>query len=171
MLYSPRRHSCRRLLCLPSPSRAEPIARSGIWSPNCAGPLPPAQSLFPKHKSVPRDPASCPIKWTRLWPRRSLPRRTAAGMPSIIRPVSRPCNRRNRKSQKAFASVPGAPGASFASWMILRSGAAPLQRTKQSPLPYEAVLSAIILRLCPRPLWKAFRQDQASRSITNFTQN
>ena len=52
-----------------------------------------------------------------------------AGMPSIIGPSSRLCNRRNRKSQKAFARVPGASGASFADWMILRSGAAPLQGT------------------------------------------
>lgn len=42
---------------------------------------------------------------------------------------------------------------------------------QQPPLPCQAVLPAVIFRLCPCPLWKAFRQDQAPRSITNFTQN
>ena len=48
------------MLAVPRPCRA--IARSGIWCPDCTGPLIPAQSHFAKHKSVPTDPASCRIR-------------------------------------------------------------------------------------------------------------
>lgn len=75
------------------------------------------------------------------------------------------------KVAKAFARVPGAPGASFACLMILRSGAAPLQGTNNLRCLVRQSCRRSFLRLCPRPLWKAFRQDQVPRSITNFTQN
>lgn len=145
------------------PERAEPCP-SGIRCPDRPGPLP-VRSLLPNTiGAVPirRHARSFgPVCGRAL---RSLVERPA-GMPSIIRPSSRPCNRRNRRSQKAFARVPGAPGASFAGLMILRSGAAPLQGTNNHRClgrqSCRRLFSGCVRAPCGKHLGRIRYQDQS----------
>lgn len=136
----------------------------------------------PRRPSVQRD--SCfsntsrvhrsgimPIGQSPLWPRRPLPRKASGEHAPIIGPSPRLGNRRNLRLQKTVPRMPETSGASFADWKILRSGAAPLQGSNHRRCLVWQSFSASLFRLCPRPLWKAFRQDQAARSTTNFTQN
>ena len=106
---------------------------------------PPTSGAIPVCQTQPEPgvPVSCPFPWSRLWPRRSLPRRAPAGMPldhRIVLTIPKPAQ---PKSQKPSPECRKASGASVAGLMILRSGAAP-SGSKQPPLPSETVFPMIV---------------------------
>lgn len=97
--------------------------------PRLHRPPAPAQSLFAKHKSVPPNPASCRIRSPVCGRAAHSLVERPAGMPLDHPAAFAAFNRQNRWSQRPLPARRGAPGASSADWMILRSGAAPLQGT------------------------------------------
>ena len=156
-------------VCRP-PGRAEPSPGPGSGAPTapapCSGTIPVCQTqVGPDRSGVMPEPQS------RLWPRRSLPRRAPGGHAPQSSGRFRGLQPAKPMVAKTLASAPWGTWGKLCRLDDFTKRSRSVTGDKQSPLPREAVLSAIILRLCPRPLWKAFRQDQAPRSITNFTQN
>ncbi len=153
------------------PIRVSQSPRPGHDAPNHAGPQTPAQPLLPNTSRFGPTGHSCLIR-----PSRSVPRRR-----SLVEPQQTPYHHRRAFARrqpaqpevtKAIASVPMAPGASFAGWVILRSVDRSVTEDKKQPSPpMKTALPMLVFRLVPRPLWKAFRQDQGARSMANFTQN
>lgn len=137
-----------------------------LHRPPASGAIPVCQTqIGPTRSGVMPDPQS------RLWPRRSLPRRAPGGHAPQSSGRFRGLQPAKPIVAKTFASAPWGTWGKLCRLDDFTKRSRSVTGDKQPPLPRETVLSAIILRLCPRPLWKAFRQDQAPRSITNFTQN